>query len=213
MLMSARERAITSANILAAFRVASQQSPTRTSEVDEIAKLEVQALQSHNIDQIKATVTEIALIGWKSLASANMNAELLKQEKEKRQASKTDRRIISKARVIGLWELAQLKKKKKLAGEMKKKEKQKKKLEIGLDTTTIRRRISLTKEQQGLSQNGGRILEDENVTTLLKTRTDYTTQPPLVQSHHLRPPLKRLPNEHGDPGPSTQAFRNQDSRL
>ncbi|KAG0638464.1 hypothetical protein HOY80DRAFT_1047554 [Tuber brumale] len=186
MLMSVRERAITSANILAAFRgtaiwpmnslrilqnptlqitdrsiVAPQQSPTRTSKVDEIAKLEVQALQSHNIDQIKAIVTEIALIGRKSLASANMNAELLKQVKEKRQASKTDRQIISKAQVIGLWELTQLKKKKKLADEMKKKEKQKKKLEISLDTTAIRKRISLTKEQQDLSQNGGRILEDE----------------------------------------------------
>jgi len=150
MLMSARTWALTSSNILSAFRatgispmnhlrilwdpslqipeqtaVALRQSPTHVLEVDEISQLEAGVLGSHDINQVKATMGEIASIGRKGLATAMINAELLKQEKEKRQASKSDRRIISKAPVIGVGELAQLKKKK-LAGVAKRRERKNK---------------------------------------------------------------------------------------
>jgi len=136
MCMSARTRALTSSNILSAFRptgispikrlrilcdssfqipeqsaVAPRQSPTRVSEVDEISQIEAVAQKSPNIDEVKAAIGAIAFIGQNGIAIATINAELLKQEKVKRQASKRDQRVISKARVIGLCELAQLKKK------------------------------------------------------------------------------------------------------
>ena len=69
---------------------------------NEISQLEAVAQKSLHIDELKAAIGSIASIGRKGLATATINAELLKQEKEKRQASKRDRRVISKARVIGL---------------------------------------------------------------------------------------------------------------
>jgi len=62
--------------------VALRQSPTHVLEVDEISQLEAGALGSNDIKQVKATMSEIASIGPKGLATATINAELLKQEKE-----------------------------------------------------------------------------------------------------------------------------------
>jgi len=60
-----------------------------------------------------------------------MNAELLRQEKEKKQASKTDRLVISQAQVIGIRELAKLKKTKEMAEDKTKTKKGKREMDKG----------------------------------------------------------------------------------
>jgi len=157
--------------------VALRQSPTHVLEVDEISQLEAGALGSHDINQVKATMGEIASIGRKGLATATINAELLKQEKEKRQASKSDRRIISKAHGIGVRELAQLKKKK-LAGEAKRRERKKKKLEIELNTASTPKRNALINELKALGWNGGPAVEEDNILSIVENHQNQDSLPP-----------------------------------
>jgi len=59
------------------------------------------AQNSHDLNRVKAARGELASIGQKCLATATINAELLKQEKEKKQASKHDQWGIRKALMIG----------------------------------------------------------------------------------------------------------------
>jgi len=235
MLMSAQTRALTSSNSLSAFRatgicpmnrlrilrdpslqipdpsaVASCRSPTRVSEVDEISQLQAVAQKSHDIDGVKAAMGAIASIGRKGLATATINADLLKQEKEKRQASKRDRRVISKAQVIGLPELAQLQKKK-LEGEAKKRDRKIKTLEIELTTASKRKRNALVNELKELGWHDRPAMAKDNIFSTAENYQNHDSLPSLALTDRATSLHDPFSGESEDPGPATQAFRNQHS--
>jgi hypothetical protein len=63
-------------------------------------------------NEILTITTQLASIARTESAQASVSTHLLETEREQRRSSKNDRRVISKAKVIGRRELKRLRKKK-----------------------------------------------------------------------------------------------------
>jgi hypothetical protein len=120
---------------------------------DLITQLEKRAIASEMKEEKDELIRQLCSKGRQSAAEANLTSELLRQERGKQPASHTNRRVISKARVIGSRELHRLRKKK-LTDIMKDKEKKRKRVETQLKTSSKKKRQALARE---LKELGGKV--------------------------------------------------------
>jgi cation transport ATPase len=120
--------------------------------VQMINQLELHVYKMTDKNEILTITTQLASIARTESAQASVSTHLLETEREQRRSSKNDRRVISKAKVIGRRELERLRKKK-IADSAKAEDKKRKRHEEELEGPTGKRRKTILKELQNLKSN------------------------------------------------------------
>jgi hypothetical protein len=162
--------------------------------------LETIAITSQDLDEIQKITTQLASIARSETAQASLSTHLLKTDQEKRHPSRNDRRVISKAKVIGRKELERLRKKKIIDTE-KSEEKNRKRLESQLEGPTGKRRKAILRELQSLQNSGQDVMLESH------GMSEGGVASTLVEAR-LPTALQQLSgNERGEPGPSTKSVR------
>lgn len=182
--------------------------PPPTRQHEHISEIECLALRSSESVETRILICQLASAAHTSAAKARVSAELLRQEKEKQPASKTDSRIITKAKVIGIKELHRLRKKR-LLDEAKAQDKRRKQLGTELKNSSTKRRAAIIQELKSLGGEVTGVVESEIVAVEETNGTLNPEQDPIEQTFHCQALAQISPNQAGDPGPATLAFRSR----
>ncbi|KAG0639403.1 hypothetical protein HOY80DRAFT_1136797 [Tuber brumale] len=147
-------------------------------------------------------IRQLASPAHTSAAEASVSAELLRQEKGKKPASKTDPRIITKGKVIGIKDLHRLRKKR-LLDEAKVRDKRKRQLGTELKNSSTKRRAAIVQELKCWGGEVTLVIGSESIAVEKMDGTLNPEQDSVEQTFHRHPLAQITLNQAGDPGPTT----------